>query len=113
MVFFSKYEINNGNEQLEEEADEEGDGSSKVIRSRTGIGEMAGFLKEYPMYTEFNYKWNLSVEKKIIMLADAPRVEYHDKKKDKKEKVIHSGNLNDFFGDSAKKINKIKRKNKD
>ena len=63
------------------------------------------------MYSEFNYKWNLTIEKRIIMLMDAPRMEYLNKKGKKKEKkeetkIVSKGSLLDFFGDSAGKIKK-------
>lgn len=61
------------------------------------------------MYSEFNYKWNLSIEKRIVMLMDAPRMEYFNKKKKdvtKKETLVSEGSLLDFFGDSASRIKK-------
>lgn len=61
---------------------------------------MAGFLKEYPMYTEFQYNWNLSIEKRMLMLLDAPRVEY-DSIKDEK-KPIKTGNLNEIIKNAKK-----------
>ena len=60
---------------------------------------MSGFLKEYPQYTEEDYKWRLSVVKRIVMLADAPRVEYKKikDKKSEREEVINTGTLDDFM----------------
>jgi hypothetical protein len=97
------------NEQSEEEDNKDGDDeTSKFIQSRTGIGEMGNFLKDYPQYSEFQYKWNLSVEKRILLLVDASRMEYSTKKKKKKEKeeetVVSTGSMKDFFGSSASHV---------
>jgi hypothetical protein len=67
---------------------------------------MAGFLKEFPMYTEFQYKWNLSIEKRIVMLADSPRVEYDNDSAENKEEIVETGSLKDFLAPIAVKRNK-------
>lgn len=49
---------------------------------------MAGFLKEYPSYSEFDYKWKLAVIKVALMISDAPRLKFKaKKKKDGKKKI--------------------------
>jgi hypothetical protein len=73
---------------------------------------MGDFLKNYPQYSEFNYTWNLPVDKMRIMLADASRVDSKKANKPESKKgddaeIVNEGSMFDFIGGSAGMMKKI------
>jgi hypothetical protein len=69
---------------------------------------MAGFLKEHPWITEWEYNWTLSIEKRTIYLVDAPSIDYKTKEdEDKEDEVVDDGavvgSLSDALGATRRK----------
>jgi len=67
---------------------------------------MGDFLKNYPQYSEFNYTWNIPVDKMRIMLADASRIDNKKSKKSELKKdddieVVNEGSMLDLIGGSS------------
>lgn len=79
-VFFSEYDIDSGNEYLEETDDKD---RTETIVSRTAIGEKASFIKEFGV-TDYEYEHVISIPLRTIMCIDLPRIDYDKDKKIKK-----------------------------